>query len=277
MVSAVLLDAAESVFSTLFPADCRLCGLPLLNASRLPVCTDCLAKIEPFKDARCHICGEILFSAHLPEAAVCGECQRARPRFERAFAHGAYDGSLRDLIQLLKYHRIRTAAVPLGEVVAGALLASHEELQQADVLVPVPLRISKSHLRGFNQAEEIARVTQKILRKRGWELPIQNLLVRVRPTTSQTGLSRSQRRANVRGAFQIVSSGIASGRNIILIDDVLTTGTTAQECARILRRGGASRVWVATAARVSKQPASISITMNQEGKSPAAYGTAAGE
>jgi len=291
-----MLDAAESVFTTLFPADCRICGDPLLNASRLPVCTYCLCKIQAFQKPQCYFCGEIIFStlpANMPvKERLCGVCQRVRPRFDRAYAFGPYDGTLRDLIQLLKYQRVRTAAVPLGKALAQALLTSRMELKTAHALVPVPLHRSKHHHRGFNQAEEIARAAQKVLKQNGWEIPVEHWLARVRPTTSQTGLTRPQRRANVRGAFQTSSggssggsSGIMAGKNIILVDDVLTTGTTAQECARVLRRAKAGRVWVATAARVSKIEAVMEVVLaaranikvDQEGRTLAAHGTAAGE
>ncbi len=160
---------------------------------------------------------------------------------------------------------------------AETLLASRQELQSADMLLPVPLHKSKYHQRGFNQAEEIARCAQKVLGRTGWHLSVKSILRRVRPTTSQTGLSRHQRRANVRGAFQVVDAEGVAGKNVILVDDVLTTGTTAQECARILRKGGAARVWVATAARVSKQEPALISTIQQEGRTPVALGTAAGE
>jgi len=121
--------------------------------------------------------------------------------------------------------------------------------------VPVPLHSHKQSLRGFNQAEVIAQAALKQLGSGAlgerFVLCAQNL-VRVRETGSQIGLSRHQRRQNLRGAFAVRNPTQIAGRNILLVDDVYTTGATASECARVLRRAGAARVWVATVARTLK-------------------------
>jgi len=120
------------------------------------------------------------------------------------------------------------------------------------LVVPVPLHASKIKQRGFNQSELMARalVKQKPLDMQLELAP--KLLIRKRPTDSQTGLTRHQRIINLRGAFGALSPNVISGRNILLVDDVYTTGTTVSECARVLRRAGAEKVWVATVARVLK-------------------------
>ena len=254
----LLRTSAASLFNLVFPAACRLCGDPLTNVSRLPVCSLCLGEIEPFGSIQCNICGELLFSSHAGQVAgmatepVCGLCQRVRPAFERAISTGPYDGRLRELIHLLKYERVRSAAPPLGALLASALLPYGPQIGDA-ILVAVPLHRRKRLQRSFNQSVDIARATGEACRRHGWNIRQCNAAMRrIRPTVSQTGLTRHQRRQNVRGAFS-AERPLVEGRNIILIDDVLTTGTTAQECARVLLRAGASKVWVATAARVSKQ------------------------
>jgi ComF family protein len=127
-------------------------------------------------------------------------------------------------------------------------------------VVPVPLHRAKSSDRGFNQAEEIARAAVKQLG--AFELATR-VLVRNRPTTSQTGLTRHQRRANIRGAFEVRDTLKIADRNVIVVDDVMTTGTTAEECARVLRKAGAAKVWIATVARVSKlEAASLGLHPN---------------
>jgi ComF family protein len=125
----------------------------------------------------------------------------------------------------------------------------------AILVVPVPLHASKKRERGFNQSEVMARaaVKQSILRDR---LKLQpELLERKRVTKSQIGLTRHQRRENLRGAFTVTHPSEVAGREVLLVDDVFTTGTTVSECARILRRAGASKVFVATAARTLKNDA----------------------
>ncbi len=188
----------------------------------------------------------------LGEEPLCGLCQRARPRYERAFAYGPYEGALRDLIHLLKYQRMTPAARPLGECMAESMRQAVQAAGSGAVVVPIPLHGGKLRQRGFNQAEEIARAAAKVVDAKVEISP--KLLVRVRETTSQTGLTRHQRRENVRGAFVVVKklAGAVQGRNVILVDDVFTTGTTAEECARVLKRAGATEVWVVTAARVTK-------------------------
>jgi len=119
-------------------------------------------------------------------------------------------------------------------------------------VVPVPLHARKQAQRGFNQAEMIARAAlQQLARPKRFELST-GVLVRRRETGSQIGLTRHQRRENLRGAFAVSDPTRIVKRDILLIDDVLTTGTTASECARVLLRAGAARVWVATVARTLK-------------------------
>ena len=182
-------------------------------------------------------------------------CRRAAPPFRRAVSYGAYAGALRDLIHLLKYEQVRPAAAVLGSFLREAL--AKLELPASTLLVPVPLWTGKRRNRGFNQAEEIARALVRTLASGGTASTSIQLdttsLVRQRETVSQTGLTRHQRRANVRGAFAVVRPQAVAGRNILLMDDVMTTGTTAGECARMLLRAGAKQVFVATVARATKE------------------------
>ena len=188
-------------------------------------------------------------------ANLCGICRRLPPPYARAIAYGGYDGNLRSLIHLLKYDGVHPAATTLGRMLAtvlNRLEASFEPKAEQLLLISVPLHRSKRWQRGFNQSESIVRAALKqVASPNRFELRT-NLLVRQRATTSQIGLTRHQRRRNLRGAFAVIEPGIVAGRDVILVDDVLTTGTTASECARVLRRAGAARVHVATVARTLK-------------------------
>jgi ComF family protein len=256
----VARSAVDSVVSLLFPSDCRLCGLPLATSSYLPVCPECLESIQPISGERCLLCGERLFAGLA--TSLCGECLAERPPYARASAYGSYEAGLRELIHLLKYEAVKPAATVLGRMLAEAIedlvpefLTSPFPKEGKDepptpLVVPVPLHESKLGQRGFNQAELIARaaVRQKPL---GLHLELASeLLVRKRATESQVGYTRQQRMANLRGAFGV--HGKVTGHDILLVDDVFTTGTTVSECARVLKRHGARRVWVATVARVLK-------------------------
>jgi ComF family protein len=249
--------AAESLFSVLFPSDCRICGLPLLNISRLPVCARCLSAIEPVGGHVCAICGERVLSSYALEdedgLLRCPVCRRIDRPFERAAAYGSYEGGLRELVHLLKYNGVRPAANVLGRMVAEVLAALEPSFAQAQILViPVPLYAGKRRQRGFNQAELIARAGVKVSPLRDRFSIATDILLRTRDTHSQIGLTGHQRRENLRGAFAVTRAQEIIGREVLLVDDVYTTGTTASECARILRRAGASKVWVATAARTLK-------------------------
>ena len=260
--------AAATLFFTIFPADCRICGFPLLRVSRLPVCGTCLIALRPLKGSYCTVCGEALHRPACldPLEADRGEsrcllCQRVDPPFERAVAYGSYDGELRDLIHLLKFQQVRPAAVVLGRMVAETIANLEQAMPVGRIaVVPVPLHTRKQAQRGFNQAEMIARgALQQLSRPKRFDL-LTGVLVRRRETGSQIGLTRHQRRENLRGAFAVSDPTRIVKRDILLIDDVLTTGTTASECARVLLRAGAARVWAATVARTLKNSDVISLS-----------------
>jgi len=242
---------AQGLFAALFPSDCRLCGIPLENISRLPVCPSCLLAMQLISGETCDICGERLPGLQrLSDLQTCAACQEARPNFAKAAAYGSYEGDLRELIHLLKYEQVAPAAGALGKMLGEAIDKLGIEFG-AVLVIPVPLHSSKRRQRGFNQAELIARAALKQPPMAQAELAT-DVLERRRPTVSQIGLTRPQRSQNIRGAFQVVHLNGVSGRNILLVDDVLTTGTTASECARVLRKPGAKQVWVATVARTLK-------------------------
>lgn len=257
----------------LFPSHCRLCQAPLTQMSRLPVCQVCLEDIRPIEGPRCAACGERLMSRHLHEdtregvlrqaqdrlcatPSLCLMCMQNEPVFTRASAFASNEAGLRDLVHLLKYERVRPAAKVLGRMLAEVVADLGEAFgPQPPVVMAVPLHTSKMRQRGFNQSELIARAMLK-LKPAALDVKLNTTaLVRHRATESQTGLTPSQRRDNVRGAFQVARGDQISGRDILLVDDVFTTGSTVSECARVLRRAGAGRVFVATVVRVLKPEA----------------------
>ena len=202
----------------------------------------------------------------------CVNCRERRPEFERAVSFGEYRDGLRGLIHLLKYENITSAQAPLGRMLAEAvtqlvppvrpslgLTRAQVSVQPTDanlghqpgkarlLLVPVPLHKNRRSSRGFNQAELIVRAARKHLPP---ELELATtVLIRQRETISQVGLSREERIENMRGAFRVSDAARVEGRLVIVVDDVMTTGTTLSECARVLKQAGAEKVWAATVAR----------------------------
>ena len=216
--------------------------------------------MRPLQGSYCAVCGQVLhFAGSLDRGAVdggegrCLLCQRVDPPFERAVAYGSYQGELRDLIHLLKFEQVRPAAKVLGRVLAGTIAGLEKAMPVGAIaVVPVPLHKRKRAQRGFNQAEMIAReALSQLARPKRFDL-CTGVLLRCRETESQIGLTSHQRRENLRGAFAVNDPTRVAKRDILLIDDVVTTGTTVSECARVLLRAGAARVWVATVARTLK-------------------------
>ncbi len=235
------------------------------------MCDSCLASIRPTGCRTCAVCGERLESEFAE--GICGMCRRVEPHFTKAAAYGAYDGGLREMVHILKYDHVRPAARVLGRMLAEVL----DDLRPAfadrlPLVVPVPLHSSRLRERGFNQSEEIARVALKL--RPAFQMSTR-VLVRRRATASQIGLTRHQRRANLRGAFEVIAPELISARDVVLVDDVFTTGTTVSECARVLRRSGASRVFIATVARVLKSEPQAAASNNLHREEEAALAATA--
>lgn len=209
--------------------------------------------MAPLPLERCRLCAALLPPALAAAGnTVCPQCSAEAPPYEAASSYGAYSGGLRELIHLLKYHQVRPAAAVLGRMLAEAVRPL--ELPREIAIVPVPLHASKLRVRGFNQSELIAAEAVRLLSREGLVPALHaQALARRRDTPSQVGMTREQRAANLRGAFAVASPGAIAGRSILLVDDVLTTGATVSECARVLRRAGARKIWVATVARALKQ------------------------
>lgn len=236
----------SGLFSLIFPDDCRICEQPLLEISRVPVCNACIAKVEPLAaDYFCAQCRAPFRNAFpLDENGLCALCRRGVSGFDAAYSYGFYEGELRELIHLFKYGKVQTLAKPLARYLALAL--PREE--SFDAIVPMPLHWRKRWERGFNQADLLA---QEISRRT--HTPVKSALRRVRATVAQAGLTNAKRRKNVSGAFRANGDKALRGKRILLVDDVMTTGSTAAACARALKIAGARRVVLLTLARTDRR------------------------
>lgn len=243
---ALLRPLSSPLFSLLFPDSCRLCDAPLQQVSRVPVCPACLDRVEPLTaDYFCRACHTPFLTPYpLDEQQLCTVCRLGMRGYDRAYSFGFYEGPLRGLIHLLKYQGIDTLARPLGSYLNRALPRD----EAFDLLVPVPMHWWRRYRRGYNQTELLAAELARSTR-----LPMLSVLRRCRATPPQAGLSRSARRRNVAGVFQVRRPEAVQGRHILLLDDVLTTGATASACAAALKRSGAARVSVLTLARADSR------------------------
>lgn len=182
----------------------------------------------------------------------CGDCRRGRFSFDGATAVGIYDNCLPLLVSLFKYRQMVNLAAPLGRLMWGALARSRG-IDAFDCICPVPLHWHRKRRRGFNQAELLLGTWPALARSEGRDFDpgkiVTTALVRNRHTPSQTELGPLQRRQNLRGAFSVTHDHRFRGCRILLVDDVLTTGATANACARALKDAGAAAVHVLTLAR----------------------------
>jgi ComF family protein len=221
----------------LFPFRCRLCGAaPSADAA---LCRDCLNDL-PWLGHSCNGCARPLPSG--AETVLCGACLKRSPGFDAATALLHYRAPADYLIQRLKFSGELALAPLLGGLLAEKIAARTTPLP--DLLIPVPLHRARLHERGFNQATELARYLGRRL-----AVPVEHRLCRRdRHTRPQSLTPYGERRRNLRGAFS-VSGQVPVAAHVAVVDDVMTTGHTADELARVLRRAGAARVEVWIVAR----------------------------
>jgi ComF family protein len=239
----------------LFPRQCEACGADLAGSETL-FCWDCLASLPYLRPPFCARCGDFV-AGDVPGDFVCASCARRAPAFDLARSAFRFDGAVADAVRRLKYRAGVWIAPGLGAFLAETWRAVPEALRgRVDWVSPVPLAPERSRERGYNQAGLLAGALARRLR-----LPCREVLRRTRDTGTQTKLSAQERRKNVRGAFAVRAPYRArnrllarwfppvEGKRILLVDDVITTGATVDECARALKAAGAAAVYALSVAR----------------------------
>jgi len=230
VLASVLRSICERLLDFAFPRYCLACQGILRPGTRL-FCPECRPKLPLLKQA-CPVCALPVE----PEAHLCGACRQGRP-FEKVHVAFRYEEPLATAIKKLKYN----GALWLAKELAW-LWQEHLAPVDADLVLPVPLHPQRLLQRGFNQSLLVARFLfgRKVA---------PDLLRRIRPTRPQVELPPRERFLNVKGAFVLQDSRPVKGRHVLLFDDVMTTGATIEECARVLKEAGAKRVEVALLAR----------------------------
>jgi ComF family protein len=215
------------------------------------LCAACMGTFVVVKPPLCTCCGKMFMSREGPDH-LCGHCSRHAWHFHMARSAGVFDCCLATLVHRFKYSGQTGLAQPLGMFMRAALL-DNWNLADIDWVVPIPLHGKRLRDRGFNQSFLLTQTWASPLKAypvAGSGLPVApDLLERTRPTASQTGLGRKARAANLKNAFRIRPGKVVANLRLLVVDDVFTTGATANECARVLMKAGAKRVDVLTLAR----------------------------
>jgi ComF family protein len=240
----LIAKTANDLIRILFEPPCVGCRKLLESPLTRPVCPECWRSIAPVTPPCCQVCGDELDGAAALHDA-CDRCNAHPPAYSLARSAGRYDGALRELLHTFKYEGRRQLAEPLGELLRHA---ARDVLDGVDAVVPVPLHPIRSLRRGFNQADDLARQLRR---------PVWRVLRRRRHGPSQTSLSGSSRRRNLRGEFGLsLRVGLAArrgrvlpGARLALIDDVMTTGATLDACAQVLVEAGVAEIRALTVGR----------------------------
>jgi ComF family protein len=255
-------SVAADFVNILMPSDCRVCGGAMTTVEKVRVCDACVRRVGALayagQDVYCARCGDAMGMESARFAAAmgvseCTMCRLAPPQFDRAVSFCNYEDEMRSMLHLLKFEGMRGIAqhVLCSALVRTALRLRGEAADEL-VVIPVPLFAAREKKRGYNQAKVLAEALVERLGRvePGWGLRLRaDVLARVKDTQALYPLNPTQRRASLKGAFRVSDAEAVRGREVLLIDDIMTTGATARECARVLKRAGAAKVWVVTAAR----------------------------
>jgi len=228
----ILLKAILDIF---FPPKCVICS----KLDEKFLCQDCIDTISEIKNPICQFCGK----PTLKPVSRCIDCRNEKLYFSRARSFGLYEKVFKEVITVYKYKHLKTLTAVLAHFLYIAFQRNYKNIL-FDSIEYVPMTRRNRNLRGFNQSKLLAREFTKIIR-----IPVNNFLVKIRNTESQMGLQLSQRRKNLTGAFDFKKDKEKCNSNILLIDDVYTTGYTASECSKVLLNNGATDVYVLTLAR----------------------------
>jgi ComF family protein len=235
------VEPLRALVSLFYPPLCVVCSANVEHAKYL--CVDCEKKAPRITPPFCEKCSE-QFDGAISGTFSCANCAHRRLYFDAAVSVYRSRGIVRRLVHQFKYGHQFHLRHPLADWLGETLHDPRLRDRRFDIIVPVPLHPARERERGFNQAQLLADlVSDKTT------IPVRPALERIRYTTTQTAFDRAERMENLRDAFRLRKNMPVQDLRVLLIDDILTTGSTLSECARVLKRAGAVSVHAATAAR----------------------------
>jgi ComF family protein len=240
----MLMRFIRGLVDIIWPKNCLICknGLGAASVDNV-VCLECWSKVKRNSPPFCHFCGRHLEKKNLSKG-VCPTCIRKQPYFDRAFSPCQYDGVIKELIHAFKYKGKDYLGTTLSRLMLEFIREYSVPMDLIDCIIPVPLHKTRLREREFNQAYILSKCIALQFNKK----VLHNQLLRLRYTRPQVELLPQQRRENVRESFRMHKHSSLKSKNILLVDDVLTTGQTASWAAYALKRAGANIVFVLTVA-----------------------------
>lgn len=223
----------ENLINIFFPKTCPLCEKVISH--EMDVCENCDGTAYIINEPKCYKCGKPLIS---DEKIICDDCEKINHFFQRGVALFEYKNEVKQSLYRFKYDNQRVYADFYAKLAARQYLKLLEEWK-IDVIIPVPMYHKKKVMRGYNQAEEFAGSLSQYT-----NIPVDNkCLIRTKNTIPQKGLNHDQRKLNMENAFGVNLSELKAYKNILLVDDIYTTGSTVDGCAGLLKKAGARKVY----------------------------------
>jgi len=238
----------EGFLNFVFPLNCKICKKPIQESKGYSICEDCFKTIELIEQPYCIKCGKPLVPTDFfkqNREILCLDCKIKKYSFEFSRSTGIYDKVLKKCIHLFKYYGEKKLAKALGKLMVDYLLKNGEFENKLDLIIPVPLHKNDLKKRGFNQSVLLGKVVGDY-----FSIPVrESVLVKKKLTPFQVNLSKKERSKNILRAFSVEKPKEIKGKNILILDDVFTTGSTVEECAKELMKARAKNIFVLTLAR----------------------------
>lgn len=236
----VIASLAKNFINLIYPLHCASCKKPLDPENGSAVCGNCISLIKRNPAPYCIYCGRPQDTA----GCVCDDCLKDKPAFSMAYSACLYEGNLKELIHQFKYSGKLALSGDLSNLISDFLYDNPDILEGADIITFVPIAAGHMVKRGFNQSKVLAKHISD-----SYGIPMIDCIEKIIYTKSQNSLSREERLSNLKGAFRTRGRTILNGLKVLIIDDVMTTGATLNECAKVLLSAGAADVRCLTLAR----------------------------